>query len=120
MSFWRIDHRVQWHGVGTSRSAQVLSISNDNLLQLLAEFADIFAEPQGLPPAPFDHRIHLVPGTPPVAVWPYRYPQLLKDEIERQCEVMLQQGIIQPSTSPFSSPVLLVRKKDGTWRFCVN
>ena len=67
-----------------------------------------------------DHRIHLLPGTSPVAVRPYRYPQLLKDEIERQCADMLRQGIIRPSTSAFSSPVLLVRKKDGTWRFCVD
>jgi hypothetical protein len=51
---------------------------------------------------------------------PYRYPQLQKDELKRQCEEMLQQGTIRASTSPFSAPVLLVKKSDGSWRFCID
>lgn len=73
-----------------------------------------------LPAGPYDHRIHLLPGTAPVAVRPYLYPQLQKDELERQCSVMLAQGIIRPSTSPFSVPVLLVRKADSSWHFCID
>lgn len=84
-------------------------------------FADLFAEPTGLPPTrAIDHRIHLKLGAPPVVVHPYRYPQLQKHELERQCAAMLTQGIIRPSMSPFSSPVLLVRKHDASWRFCVD
>jgi hypothetical protein len=62
----------------------------------------------------------LLPGVQPINVKPYRYSPQQKDEIERQIRAMLQQGLIKPSQSPFASPVLLVRKKDGTWRFCVD
>lgn len=47
-------------------------------------------------------------------------PPALKDEVEKQVQEMLAKGIFQPSTSPFSSPMLLVKKKDGSWRPCVD
>lgn len=88
---------------------------------LLGEFQELFDEPKGLPPQrEFDHIIELIPGAQPVNVRPYRYNPAQKDEIEVQVNEMLRQGIIQHSQSPFSSPVLLVQKKDGEWRFCID
>ncbi|CAN6166061.1 unnamed protein product [Urochloa humidicola] len=88
---------------------------------LIEEFAGLFEVPSELPPSrSCDHSIPLVEGAVPVNVRPYRFAPALKDEIERQVSEMLKQGIIQKSNSPFSSSVLLVKKKDGTWRFCVD
>jgi hypothetical protein len=88
---------------------------------LLVEFEDIFAVPTGLPPSrDYDHHISLVPGHIPVNSRPYRYSPLHKTEIEKQVSELLTSGLIVPSMSPFASPVLLVQKKDGSWRFCVD
>lgn len=56
----------------------------------------------------------------PVNVHPYRYPHFQKQEIEWQVDMMLRNEIIRPNTNPFSSFVLLVKKRDGLWRFCVD
>lgn len=89
--------------------------------KILGEFENVFEEPVGLPPRQErDHTITLQPGAGPVSVRPYRYPHVQKNEIERLVKEMLAAGIIRPSTSPFSSPILLLRKKDRGWRFCVD
>jgi hypothetical protein len=131
LAFWRQGRRVLWHGLGSTcpptgrlHAGQLRPDKGSEpalLERLLDSYADLFDVPTGLPPArPCDHRIHLRPATEPIAVRPYRYPQLQKDELEKQCTEMLQQGIIHPSTSPFSAPVLLVKKQDASWRFCVD
>jgi hypothetical protein len=55
-----------------------------------------------------------------ISVWPYRYPFYQKEEIEKIVRELLDFGVFQHSHSPFFSPVLLVRKADGTWRMYVD
>jgi hypothetical protein len=88
---------------------------------ILDSFPSVLDPPTGLPPSrPCNHKIPLISGAQPVFIRPYRYPPSLKDEIETQVKDMLAQGLIRPSSSPFSSPVLLVKKKDGSYCFCVD
>ncbi|KAJ0585747.1 putative nucleotidyltransferase, Ribonuclease H [Helianthus annuus] len=94
---------------------------NPNIQTLLQTFSHVFQTPSILPPPrQHDHHIHLHPNSQPVNVRPYRYPYYQKEIMSNLIKDMLSEGIIKPSTSPYSSPVLLVRKKDGTWRFCVD
>jgi hypothetical protein len=92
-----------------------------DLVQLLFKYRDVFKNPTALPPPRSqDHSIPLLDESTVIKVRPYRYPHSQKEQIEKMVTEMLQQGIIQPSTSPFSSPIILVKKKDGTWRFCTD
>jgi hypothetical protein len=92
-----------------------------DIQQVVGSFSELFQEPTDLPPQlQLDHHIPLIPGAVLVNVKLYHYSPSQKDEIEHQLKEMLKHGIIQPNVSPFASPVLLVKKKDSSWRFCVD
>ena len=79
----------------------------------------MFKNPKGLPPIrDHDHDIHFIPRSFPPNIKPYRYPYVQKSEIERMIAEMLEAGIIQPSQSYFSTLLVLVHKKDGSWCMC--
>jgi len=113
VSFQHQGRGVSWSDVADRRPPLLAATSTPDALheELLHSFAGVFAEPAGLPPQRArDHAIVLKPGSTPVAIRPYRYPAAHKDEQERQCAAMLDQGIVRRSDSAFSSPVLLVKK----------
>ncbi|GMI96881.1 hypothetical protein HRI_003357400 [Hibiscus trionum] len=93
----------------------------EDLQEVLKEYGDVFQELSGLPPIRGqEHRITLLDDQQVVKVKPYRYPTSQKDEIERQVNEMMEAGIIRYNNNSFSSPVVMVKKKDGSWRLCVD
>lgn len=93
----------------------------DYLQSLISNYEDLFALPQQLPPArSHDHHIPIKPGSQPASASPYRCPIAHREEIEKITREMLSAGVIRNGTSPFAAPVLLVRKKDNSWRLVVD
>ena len=56
----------------------------------------------------------------PIKLPPYRIPHAYRDTVKREIGEMLEQGLIEPSSSEWSAPVVLVKKKDGSMRLCVD
>ncbi|WZY72224.1 hypothetical protein YC2023_004464 [Brassica napus] len=93
------------------------------LVNLLQEYQDVFPEdsPNGLPPVRgIEHQIDFVPGSTLPNRPAYRTNPVETKELQRQVEELMEKGHIRESMSPCAVPVLLVPKKDGSWRMCVD
>jgi hypothetical protein len=97
------------------------SIPQD-LQRIIDKHSKVFEDiPKGLPPTRnHDHEIHLIPGSVPPNIRPYRYPYTQKSEIERMVEEMLEVGIIRPSQSSYYASVVMVFKKDSSWHMSLD
>ena len=92
-----------------------------DLTKIVNKFTQVFEPPNSLPPScTHDHQIPLQRHSAPVNVRPYRYPYYQKTEIEKMVKELMESGLVRPSRCPFSSPVLLMKKTDGAWRFSVD
>ncbi|MCO5593068.1 hypothetical protein L7F22_047074 [Adiantum nelumboides] len=100
-----------------------LFVLDKEMSMLLQQYSECFSDslPSQLPlERPEDHVIDLVSGSSPPNRPPYRVSAAQQKEIMSQVEELLEKELIQPSSSPFCSPVLLVQKKDGSWRMCID
>ena len=99
-------------------TAQESSESNDTHKAFLSSYKDFFMHdlPPGLPASrPEDHRIDTIPSSASCCRAPYRVNPHEQQEIKSQVKDLLDRGLIKPSSLPYGAPVLLVKKKNGTY-----
>ncbi|GJS38191.1 putative reverse transcriptase domain-containing protein [Tanacetum coccineum] len=91
-------------------------------VSIVREFPEVFPEDlPGLPPArQVEFQIDLVPGAAPVARAPYRLAPAKMQELSTQLQELSDKGFVRPSSSPWGAPVLFVKKKDGSFRMCID
>ncbi|KAI3815729.1 hypothetical protein L1987_15408 [Smallanthus sonchifolius] len=91
-------------------------------IPIIREFPEVFPDDlPGLPPVrEVKFRIDLIPGANPVAKAPYRLAPSELQELASQLQELADKGFIRPSHSPWGAPVLFVKKKDGSFRMCID
>jgi hypothetical protein len=89
---------------------------------VVKEFADVFPEEfPGMPPErELEFTIVLKPGTEPITRTPYRMSTPELQELKMQLKELLDLGLIRPSVSLWGAPAIFIRKKDGSWRLCID
>ena len=98
------------------------SEQQNKLTELLSEFLDLFATNPNKPGLQTKTKMHvqLKEGTTPIKLPPYRAHPLIHQEIKSQVNQLLEDGLIEKANSPWSFPVVVVKKPDGSFRFCVD
>ncbi|GJW82243.1 putative reverse transcriptase domain-containing protein [Tanacetum coccineum] len=91
-------------------------------VSIVQDFIDVFPKDlPGLPPTrQVEFQIDLIPGAAPVARAPYRLAPSKMKELSEQLKELSDKGFIRPSSSPWGAPVLFVKKKDGSFRMCID
>ncbi|GKF91486.1 hypothetical protein Tco_0275187, partial [Tanacetum coccineum] len=89
---------------------------------IVQDFLEVFPEDlPGIPPThQVEFQIDLIPGAVPVARAPYRLAPSEMKELSDQLKELSDKGFIRPSSSPWGAPVLFVKKKDGSFRMCID
>ena len=97
-------------------------VPNIEEVEVVNEFRDVYSDdiPRLLPDREIEFAIELAPGKPPVSKAPYRLAPVEMKELATQLQDLLDKGMIRPSTSPWGAPVLFVKKKDGSFRLCID
>ena len=102
-------------------NADLSETGKRELTRLVEAFSDIFSKHDSDIGRTSLMKHHIETGdAKPIKQRPRRIPLKLREEVEKQKDKMLQDGIIEPSSSPWCSPIVLARKKDGSFRFCVD
>ncbi len=114
ISLWREEADDNSPAIGTKLEAD----QKDKLHQLLREFTDVFQDRPGLTNLT-KHDIKTGAANP-VRLPPYRLPHAYREHIQKELQEMLSSGIIEPSQSGWSSPLVPVKKKDRSLRLCVD
>ena len=103
------------------RSAKIEEVKLGEIA-IVKDFPEVFLDDLSrLPPVQkIEFRIELIPGATPVAKSPYRLAPSEMEELSGQLRELQDKGFIRPSSSPWGAPVLFVKKKDGSFRMCIN
>ncbi|GJV54043.1 putative reverse transcriptase domain-containing protein [Tanacetum coccineum] len=134
--------RIPWgnetlivHGDGRNQGNEALFLANVTTKEtedksekkrledvpIVQDFLDVFPEDLGLLlTRQVEFQIDLIPGAAPVAQAPYRLAPSEMKELSEQLKELFNKGFIRPSSSPWGAPVLFVKKKDGSFRMCID